>query len=147
MKTLLEYFLRYFDLLYLDPRYRITDSSTGGVATNNASLRLTGPILSWSLANDKGQIVLHVAPTELAAASNWFRVSLIKQYLDNDDEIEYLPAADEIGWVRENSGRLEQLFADDSKLESTCDKLGALRRSNANKYWSRWREEQGLPSP
>jgi len=144
MKTLLEYFLRYFDLLYLDPRYRITDSSTGGVATNNASLRLTGPILSWSLANDKGQIVLHVAPTELAAASNWFRVSLIKQYLDNDDEIEYLPAADEIGWVRENSGRLEQLFADDSKLESTCDKLGALRRSNANKYWSRWREEQGL---
>lgn len=144
MKTLLEYFLRYFDLLYLDPRYRITDSSTGGVASNNASLRLTGPILSWSLANDKGQIVLHVAPTELAAASNWFRVSLIKQYLDNDDEIEYLPAADEIGWVRENSGRLEQLFADDSKLESTCDKLGALRRSNANKYWSRWREEQGL---
>jgi hypothetical protein len=144
MKTLLEYFLRYFDLLYLDPRYRITDSSTGGVATNNASLRLTGPILSWSLANDKGQIVLHVAPTELAAASNWFRVSLMKQYLDNDDEIEYLPAADEIGWVRENSGRLEQLFADDSKLESTCDKLGALRRSNANKYWSRWREEQGL---
>ena len=144
MKTLLEYFLRYFDLLYLDPRYRITDSSTGGVATNNASLRLTGPILSWSLANDKGQIVLHVAPTELAAASNWFRVSLMKQYLDNDDEIEYLPAADEIGWVRENSGRLEQLFADDSKLESTCDKLGALRRSYANKYWSRWREEQGL---
>jgi hypothetical protein len=71
-------------------------------------------------------------------------VSLIKQYLDNDDEIEYLLAADEIGWVRENSGRLEQLFADDSKLESTCDKLGALRRSNANKYWSRWREEQGL---
>jgi hypothetical protein len=144
MKTLLEYFLRYFDLLYLDPRYRITDSSTGGVATNNASLRLTGPILSWSLTNDKGQILLHVAPTELAAASNWFRVSLMKQYLDNDDEIEYLPAADEIGWVRENSGRLEQLFADDSKLESTCNKLGALRRSNANKYWSRWREEQGL---
>jgi len=144
MKTLLEYFLRYFDLLYLDPRYRITDSSTGGVATNNASLRLTGPILSWSLTNDKGQILLHVAPTELAAASNWFRVSLMKQYLDNDDEIEYLPAADEIGWVRENSGRLEQLFADDSKLESTCDKLGALRRSNANKYWSRWREEQVL---
>ena len=144
MKTLLEYFLRYFDLLYLDPRYRITDSNTGGVATNNASLRLTAPILSWSLTNDKGLIVLHVAPTELAAASNWFRVSLIKQYLDNDDEIEYLQAADEIGWVRENSGRLEQLFADDSKLESTCDKLGALRRSNANKYWSRWREEQGL---
>lgn len=144
MKTLLEYFLRYFDLLYLDPRYRITDSSTSGVATNNASLRLTGPILSWSLTNDKGQIVLHVAPTELATASNWFRVSLIKQYLDNDDEIEYLPAADEIGWVRENGGRLEQLFADGSKLESTYDKLGALRRSNANKYWSRWREEQGL---
>ncbi len=144
MKTLLEYFLRYFDILYLDPRYRITDSSTSGVANNDASLRLTGPILSWSLTNDKGQIVLYAAPTELANASNWFRVSLIKQYLDSDDEIEYLPAADEIGWVRENSGRLEQLFADDSKLEGTCEKLGALRRSNANKYWSRWREEQGL---
>jgi hypothetical protein len=144
MKTLLEYFLRYFEILYLDPRYHITDSSTSGVATNNASLRLTGPILSWSLTNDKGQIVLYVAPTELATASNWFRVSLIKQYLDSDDEIEYVSAADEIGWVRQNSGRLEQLFADASKLESTCEKLAALRRSNANQYWSRWREEQGL---
>jgi hypothetical protein len=37
MKTLSEYFLKYFEVLYLDPRYHITNSSTSGVASNNAS--------------------------------------------------------------------------------------------------------------
>jgi hypothetical protein len=144
MKTLLEYFLHYCDFLYLDPRYRITNSKTSGAATNNASLQLTGPVLSWVLANDKGQILLDVAPTELAAPENWFRISLIKQHLNGDDEIEHVSAADEIEWVRQNGSRVEQLFSDAATLETTCTTLRALRRSNANKYWSRWREEHGL---
>jgi hypothetical protein len=66
MKTLLEYFLKYFDLLYLDSRYHITNSTTSGVASVNASLTLTGPVLIWDLTNDKGQFLLSVAPTALA---------------------------------------------------------------------------------
>jgi hypothetical protein len=96
------------------------------------------------LANDKGQILLDVAPTELVAPENWFRISLIKQHLNGDDEIEHVSAADEIEWVRQNGSRVEQLFSDAATLETTCTTLRALRRSNANKYWSRWREEQGL---
>jgi hypothetical protein len=144
MKTLLEYFLRYFDILYLDPRYHITDSNTRGLATIDASLRLTGPILSWNLTNDRGQMELTVAPTALATQDKWFWVSLVRQYLNGDDEIEYLSAADEIGWVRENSDRIEQLFSDGSAIETTCQSLRALRQSNADKYWTRWREQQGL---
>jgi len=41
MRTLLQFFLEYFDFLYLDPRYRITDSTTAG-ETINASLTITG---------------------------------------------------------------------------------------------------------
>ncbi|MEB3983660.1 hypothetical protein OQ968_20630 [Mycobacterium sp. 663a-19] len=144
MKTLLEYFLKYFDTLYLDPRYRITDSSTSGVESNNASLTITGPILSWGLSNDKGQFLLSVAPTALATPDNWFTVSLIKQYLNGLDEIEYSSAADEIAWIRENGGRVEELFSDASKIEAVCETLRSLRRSNAERYWTRWREQQGL---
>jgi hypothetical protein len=144
MKTLLEYFLKYFDVLYLDSRYRITNSNTTGVASNNASLTITGPILSWDLANDKGQMLLGVAPTALATPDNWFTVSLVKQYLNGQDEIEYPSAADEIAWIRSNGERVEKLFSDVSEIETICETLRSLRRSNANKYWTRWREQQGL---
>ncbi|MGE2816995.1 hypothetical protein ACQI5H_17900 [Mycobacterium heidelbergense] len=144
MKTLLEYFLKYFDVLYLDPRYRITDSVTSGVATNNASLTLTGPLLSWQLTNDRGQFLLAVAPTALATPDNWFTVSLIRQYLNGQDEIEYSSAADEIAWFHEKAGRVEALFSDASNVEALCETLRSLRRSNADRYWTRWREEQGL---
>ncbi|WP_301145959.1 hypothetical protein [Mycobacterium simiae] len=144
MKTLLEYFLKYFDVLYLDPRYRITNSTTTGVASNNASLVLTGPVLSWELTNDKGQFLLSVAPTALATSDNWFSIALIKQYLNSEQEIEYPSAADEIAWFRENSSRVEELFSKVSEIEAICDTLKALRRANANKYWAQWREQQGL---
>jgi hypothetical protein len=144
MKTLLEYFLKYFDFLYLDPRYRITNSSTSGVASNNASLTITGPVLSFSLTNDRGQFLLGVAPTALATPDNWFAVSLIKQYLDGRDEIEYPSAADEVEWLRENGERVEDLFSAISELDDTCEKLRTLRRSNSDKYWTHWREQQGL---
>jgi hypothetical protein len=143
MRSLLEFFVKYFDFVYLDPRYRITDSETGG-DTINASLTLTGPSFTWLLVNDRGQMQLSLAPTRLATDRNWFWVSLIKQYMDNDDEIDYLSAPEEIRWMRENGDRVEQLFSDDSTIETTCDNLKALRRTNANKYWSRWREQQGL---
>ncbi|WP_324666716.1 Hypothetical protein MUW33_4084 [Mycobacterium canetti] len=144
MKTLLEYFLKYFDVLYLDPRYHITNSISSGIATNNASLTLTGPILSWQLANDRGQMLLSVAPTRPETSDKWFSVSLVKQYLNGDDEIEYLSAAEEIEWVRENGDRVEQLFFDAVTSETTCELLRTLRRSNASKYWTQWREQEGL---
>lgn len=42
MKTLFEYFLRYFAVLYLDSRYHTTDSKTRGLTEIDASLQLTG---------------------------------------------------------------------------------------------------------
>jgi hypothetical protein len=144
MRTLLEYFVRYFDILYLDSRYRITDSSTTGVPTANASLRLQSPILCWNITNDRGQILLYVAPTELVTPTTWYSVSLIKQYLSGQQQIEYLSAVDEIGWVREDPSRLEQLFSDASTISDTCEKLNELRRLNSDKYWTTWREQQGL---
>lgn len=62
MKTLLEFFLRHFDFPYLDPSYRITDSTTSGNPLINASLRLTGPVISWDLSNDRGQVRIIIAP-------------------------------------------------------------------------------------
>ncbi|WP_082951774.1 hypothetical protein [Mycobacterium sp. 852002-51057_SCH5723018] len=144
MKTLLEYFLKHFEMLYLDPRYHITNSTTSGVETNNAALTITGPTLSWDLTNDRGQMLLGIAPTALATPDNWFRVSLIKQYLNRESEIEYSSTDTEIAWIRENSERVEELFSDVSKLENVCQTLRSLRRSNANSYWTQWRKQQGL---
>ncbi|HWX99573.1 MAG TPA: hypothetical protein VNY55_06760 [Mycobacterium sp.] len=144
MRVLLEFLLKYLDFLYLDPRYRITDSKTRG---DNASLTITGPDLIWHVANDRGQMQLSITPTRLATARNGFWVSLIKQYVDGDEEIHYLSALDEIRWMRENGNRVEQLFSDASTIETTCEDLKVLRRANADKYWSRWREQQGLSEP
>jgi hypothetical protein len=140
LRALLEFLLKYLDFLYLDPRYRITDSKAQGA---NASLTLTGPDLIWHIANDRGQMQLSVTPTRLATPGNGFWVSLIKQYLDGNEEIDYLSALDEVRWMRENGDRAEQLFSDASTIETTCDNLKVLRRTNADKYWSRWREQQG----
>ncbi|MDD4867551.1 MAG: hypothetical protein PHQ28_10690 [Mycobacterium sp.] len=130
----------------MDHRYRITDSKTGSAAIN-ASLTITGPVLTWLLVNDRGQMQIAIAPTLLTTARNWFWISLIKQFLDGDDEIAYLSTSKELDWIRQNGDRVEQLFSDPSTLDSTCAKLAALRRVNADRYWSRWREEQGLEGP
>jgi hypothetical protein len=134
MRTLLEFYLKHFGFLYLDPRYRITDSKTGGDAIN-ASLTVTGPVLSWFLTNDRGQMQLSIAPTRLLTPRNWFWVSLIKQHLDDEPEIEYLPIQKEIEWAQNNIQRIEKLFSDTEPLEPACDALRRLRRSNAEKYW------------
>ena len=78
---------------------------------------------------------LSLAPTRLQSPENWFWVSLIRQYLDGHDEIEYLSAADELRWARDNEQRTTALFSDHSTIESVCEELRALRRSNAEKYW------------
>ncbi|OBK21561.1 hypothetical protein A5634_09990 [Mycobacterium asiaticum] len=134
MRTLLDFFLRYLDILYLDPDYRITNSETSG-ETVNASLTVSGPILVWLIVNDRGQIQWTVAPTLLQEPSNHFWISLIRQYLDRQVEITYLSTIEEVAWVRENKGRIQQLFSDESSVRAVCDDLRTLRRTNADKYW------------
>lgn len=144
MKTLLEYLLIHLDMLYLDPQYHITNSSSRGLPTVDASLQLTGPILSWNLANNRGQIELTVAPTQLATQENWFWLPLIKQYVDAQPEIHYMSANEEIEWARGNMERVKEAFSNTSTLDETCKELRALRQSNSDKYWARWRQQQGL---
>ncbi|WP_235216002.1 hypothetical protein [Mycobacterium kyorinense] len=95
------------------------------------------------MTNNRGQFELTVAPTDRATAENWFWVSLVKQYLDGDDEIEYLSAAKEIEWLRKNSSRVEQLFSDKS-VDTACETLRTLRQFNSDRYWTRWRQQEGL---
>jgi hypothetical protein len=135
MRTLLEFYLNYFDFLYLDPRYRITNSKTGN-ATINGSLTVTGPIITWLVVNDRGQMQISLAPTCLASPRNWFWVSLIKQYINHEPEIEYLSATDEVEWMRQNAARVEELFSGSSTVANVCEELKELRRANADKYWS-----------
>ncbi|ORA85355.1 hypothetical protein K3U93_00130 [Mycobacterium malmoense] len=135
MKTLLEFFLQYFDFLYLDPRYRITDSKTSGSQTINASLTLTGPLISWDLFNDRGQMGFAIAPTQLAESpDNWFRLSLVRQYLDDYDETNFVSPPATVAWVRDNLGRIEELFSD-AKAARSCEELLTLAKSLANKYF------------
>lgn len=135
MKTLLEFYLRHLEFLYLDPRYRITNSRTTGVATNNASLVLTGPVLSWSIANDRGQILFDVAPTARAdSGDSWFRISLVRQFMDGVDEAAPVSVDATVFWIRENLERIEELFSD-ANVNRSCEELINLARALANKYW------------
>jgi hypothetical protein len=109
--TLLEFFLKYLDFLYLDPHFRITDSSTSGVANNGASLTLTSPLTTWQISNDRGQILIGIAPTKLAAQPrNWFRLSIIRQYLDDYDETNMVSPTEAVAWGRDNRDRIDDLF-------------------------------------
>ncbi len=132
MKRLLEFYLAYFDLLYSDPDYRITDSET---TTNpgNASLTISGSVLTWRVSSDRGQAQIVVAASRFATSGNWFWISLLKQYLDKQQDIDYLPAIAEIEWARSNMDRIVQLFSEPTTVEATCDELRALRRANAQK--------------
>ncbi|MBN7412657.1 hypothetical protein [Mycobacteroides abscessus] len=132
MKALLEVFLRQFDFLYLDPQYRITDSSTDENAVN-ASLRVTGEVLTWQIVNDRNRLQLSIIPTLLPEQGFW--ISLIRQYVEGMEQIEYLPALEEIQWARENLKQIDALFSDRFSLQAVCDELRALLRSNAEKEW------------
>jgi hypothetical protein len=130
VKKLLEVFLRHFEFLYADPRYRFTDSRTHAP---NASLTLSGPDLTWLVVLDRGQLELSVSPTRLPGDGFW--ISLIRQYVQGDDDIRNLSAIEEIDWARDNLGQIERLFSDTSDVESTSHAIAALRRKNAEKYW------------
>jgi hypothetical protein len=135
MKTLLEFFLRHFDFLYLDPSYRITDSMTSGNPSINASLRLVGPVISWDLSNDRGQIRFVIAPTKLAEVpDNWFRIPLIRQYLDGYDEMNFASPEETVAWARNNLARVEQLFSD-GEADRSCHELLNFAKSLAVKYF------------
>jgi hypothetical protein len=135
MTKLLEYFLNYLDTLYLDPRYRITDSHSSGSANENASLRLTGEVLSWRLTNNKGQIRLVFAPTQLETPENWFRVTSVRQYLDNIEENGTMLTAELASWLGLNISRVSDLFADNSRAVDSCAALTALEEAKADKLF------------
>jgi hypothetical protein len=134
MKTLLAFFYNHFDFLYLNTKYRITDSSTDGVATNNASLRLTGPSASFWLSNDRGQISCDVAPTKADSPKNWFRITIVRQFLDGFEETKVVPREETAGWIRDNLSRIEALFANDT-VSNSCEKISALEKAMADKYF------------
>jgi hypothetical protein len=134
VKSLLEFFLKYFDFLYLNPLYHITDSRTSGAGAINASLTVTGPIISWQVTNERGQILQYLAPTKLASSENWFRASIIHQHLDGFDERNVISPVEAVAWMRENISRIEELFSDSSAARSCAD-LTALENANADKYW------------
>lgn len=135
MTKLLQYLLRYLEVLYLDPRYRITDSSSTGSATENASLRLTGDVLSWRLTNDRGQIRLVVAPTKLENSENWFRITSVRQFLDHKEEQDTMLTDELASWLSVNINRVLDLFVNDSIASSSCAALIALEEAKANKLF------------
>jgi hypothetical protein len=135
MTRLLEFFLRYLGVLYLDPGYRITNSSTSGSPTENASLRLTGDTLSWRLINDRGQVYLVVAPTRLETRENWFRITSVRQYLDQVEEHGTLLNDELASWLSHNVSRVEELFANDSIAATSCKALIDIEEAKAIKLF------------
>lgn len=79
MKKLLEFSLANFDFLYSDPGYRIADSRTGSVT--NAGMTVTGPVLEWTLAIDRGQFGVTVGSLHKPEAGDAFWISLLRQYV------------------------------------------------------------------
>jgi len=132
MKTLLAFIYNHFEFLYLDPRYRFTDSRTSGAATIDATLRLSGPLTSYWLSNDRGQIFCDVAPTKFDSSKSWFRIPIVRQHLDGLDETKPIAAAETAAWVRDNLSRIEALFTDEAVAES-CTELSSLEKASADK--------------
>lgn len=134
MTTLLETFVRLLRILYLDPKYRITDSTTTGSPAENASLRLTGATLSWHLINERGQVYLSVAPTKMETLENWFRITSVRQYLDHEVEHSTLLTDELASWITNNIARIEGLFADPIAPDS-CKALIDLEEAKANELF------------
>lgn len=139
MKTLLEFIIQYAGFLYLDPRYRITDSSTRGIPEIDASISFSSEQLKWDIINDRGSIYFAAVPV-FQNGSDWFALSLVRQYLEGGDDIGASTPAEQAQWLSANLYEVEQLFADKSTSTRVCDELAALRRSNSSKKW-------GWPKP
>lgn len=136
MKHLLGVLLEYFDFLYLDPQYRITDSSTSGSPTIDAQLVLTGQLLSWSITNDRGHILVAAAPTANSAPENWFRLTIIRRHLDGTVTPSPLNA-EAADWLRTNTARVEGLFKDEATAITSCAALVSLEHAAADELFGR----------
>jgi hypothetical protein len=108
------------------------------VTTIDAGLNLTGPAVSWSIANNRGQFRIAVAPTA-QPSDHWFRVSLVRRYLDGYDETNAVSPSEEVRWIRENLGRVEELLTGTNAASSHKD-LEALAKTLAIKYFGPIRE-------
>jgi hypothetical protein len=140
MTTLLEFILQYVGFLYLDPKYRITDSTTRGLPDIDASVSFSGEQLRWDVINDRGLIYFAAVPAIQQGADDWFAAPLIRQYLEGGDDTGADSPMEEANWLSTNLKRVEQLFADEATSERVCEELIALRRSNSSKKW-------GWPKP
>ncbi|MCA2245153.1 MULTISPECIES: hypothetical protein [Mycobacterium] len=140
MKTLLEFIVQYVGVLYLNPKYRITNSSNRGLADIDASISFTGEQLRWDLVNDRGLIYFAAVPLLQTVSDDWFGLALIRQYLEGGDDTGADAPIDQANWLSTNLTRVEELFADQSTAERVCEELLTLRRSNSSKKW-------GWPKP
>jgi hypothetical protein len=139
MKTLLEFIVRYCSFLYLNPKYRITDSSNRGLAEIDASISFSSEVLKWEIVNDRGIIYFAAVPVSQADPDG-FALSLIRQYLERSDEPGAVQAVDQANWLSRNLHQVEELFAEKPDASRVCDALADLRLSNSSKRW-------GWPKP
>ena len=140
MKTLLQFIVQYAGFLYLNPNYRITDSSTRGLPDIDASVSFSGDRLKWEIVNDRGSIYFVAVPLFQNSGDDWFALPLIRQYLEGGDDVGAGSPADQASWLSSNLGRVEQLLTDESTSVDVREGLAALRLSNSSKKW-------GWPKP
>jgi hypothetical protein len=130
VKTLLAHLYNDFEFLYTNPQYRFTDSSTDGRPTGDASLRLTGPLASFWFSNERGRLVCDVAPTQSASQENWFRVPIVRQYLEGLAEASPIPVKESAAWIESNLKRIEALFTEDV-IARSCSEMSSLEKISA----------------
>lgn len=141
MKTLLEFIVHNVGFLYLDPRYKIADSSTRGLQYIDASLSFSSEQLQWDIVNDRG-IIYFVAIPFIQNLSDYFALPLIRQYLEQTDDAAQGQPVEQANWLSQNLHRVEELFADKWTAPRVCDELAALRLSNSSKSWG-WPKSDG----
>jgi len=74
-----------------------------------------------------------VAPTQFAASpENWFRIPVICQHLDDYDETNAVSPEAQVAWIRDNLGRIDELFSDANAARS-CNALIGLEEELATK--------------
>jgi hypothetical protein len=135
MRLLLQFILEYLDVLYLNPRYRFTNSANRGLADIDASITMTGNQLVWQINNDRGQINWAVAPVHRTNPEHLFWLPLIRQYLEGADESSNYSPVEQAAWLAQHLSEVEDLFGSDASSARVCEELVTLRRSNSSKKW------------
>ncbi|MEW2479667.1 hypothetical protein AB0876_08730 [Mycobacterium sp. NPDC049093] len=135
MKALLEFVVGYLQVLYLNPAYRFTDSSSRGIADIDASITLSSESLRWDITNDRGLVEMILTPLRYPSEENHFWLSLLRQYLEGGDDSTQGSAVELAAWLTVNLARIEQLFTDPANAPRVCEELVQLRLANARKNW------------